>query len=96
MKISVDDKELYTLRETQKKVIMNQIPEELFEQDMCRRIHWVLTHKYEQCYKELKEQWEPKLAQKEAMLPTDPDKFAELVFAQPEYKNRSQRDKVND
>ena len=96
MKISVDDKELYTLSDTQKKVIMNQIPEELFEQDMCRRLQWVLMHKYEQCFKELKEQWEPKLAKTEAMLPSNPDAFAELVFAQPEYKNRSAREKTND
>ena len=37
--------------------------------------------------------WEPKLAKKMSSLPTDKNEFAELVFAQPDYKNRSQRDK---
>ena len=93
MKISVDDQELFSLSETQKKVIMNDIPEEIFENDMKRRLHYILTHKYEECFKRLKNEWEPKL--KDAgieMIPTNPETFAELVFSRPEYKNRSQRE----
>lgn len=92
MKISVDDKELFTLSETQKRVIKNDIPSEIFEEDMCRRLQYILMHKYEQCYKRLKQEWEPKLAASGARsIPTNPDEFAEMVFAHPEYKNRSAR-----
>ncbi len=95
MKISCNDKELFTLSETQKKVIMNDIPEEMFQDDMCRRIRWVLLdEKYNKCFERLKSEWEPKLKAKGiASVPLNDDAFAELVFSQPEYRNRSQRDK---
>lgn len=92
MKISVNDKELFTLSETQKKVIQNDILSEMFEEDMHRRLKYVLTHKYEQCFKRLKQEWESKLAQRMDSVPTNADAFAELVFSQPDYKNRSERE----
>ncbi len=95
MKISVDDQECFTLSETQKKVIQNDIHSEIFEDDMKRRLHYILTHKYEQCFKRLKAEWEPKIAASGAKsIPLDPEEFAEVVFAHPEYKNRSQRDEA--
>lgn len=94
MKISVDDQELFRLSETQKKVIKNDIPEEIFDDDMKRRLQYILTHKYERCFERLKAEWEPKLrASGIAMIPTDPDSFAELIFSQPAYKNRSDRER---
>lgn len=94
MKISVDDNEIYKLSETQKKVIQNDVLSEIFVEDMKRRLHWVLTHKYEECFKSLKQEWEPKLKERGIqMFPSDPEKFAELVFGQDDYKDRSQREK---
>lgn len=94
MKISVNDVELFTLSDTQKKVMQNDILSDIFEDDMKRRLQWVLMHKYEECFKVLKAEWDPKLAANGIdMMPTDPDKYAELVFAQPNYKNRSAREK---
>lgn len=93
MKISVDDVGLYTLTETQKNVIKDAVMENIFDDDMKRRLQWVLTHKYEQCFKKLKSEWEPKLAAKGMeSVPTDPDAFAQLVFSQPEYKDRAARE----
>lgn len=93
MKISVNDQELFKLSLTQRKVICHQIHDEIFEDDMKRRLHWVLMHKYDNCFERLKKEWEPKLKAKGVtMIPTDPDAFAELVFNQPEYKSRSQRE----
>jgi len=94
MKIIVDGQDLFELSETQKKVIKNDIKEEIFDADMKRRIKWVLEHKYERCFERLKKEWEPKLAASGVKsIPTNKDAFAELVFSQPEYKNRSARDK---
>lgn len=93
MKISVDGVEILTLSELQKNVIKNDILDDIFDADMKRRITYILLHKYERCFGRLKEEWEPKL--KEAGLesvPLDNDKFAELVFKQPNYKSRSQRE----
>jgi len=93
MQIKVDDVELYTLSETQKKVIKDEIDSNIFDEDMKRRLQWVLIHKYEQCYKRLREKWEPILiADGAESLPTDPDAFATLVFAHPNYKDRASRE----
>lgn len=93
MKISVNDQELYTLNETKKKVIMDNVYSDIFDADMKRRLEWVLMHKYEQSFKALKEQWEPKLKASGARsIPLDNDEFAELVFAHPEYKDRAARE----
>lgn len=92
MKIQVDGKSVLELNATKKKVIKNDIPDEIFQEDMERRVSHVLMHKYENCFERLKKEWEPKLAQRMSSIPTDPDAFAELVFQQPEYKNRSQRE----
>jgi hypothetical protein len=93
MKIKVDNEEILELSETQKKVIKNDIHEDEFDADMKRRVAWVLTHKYEQCFDRLKKEWEPKLTSKgAAMLPTDRDAFAQLVFSQPEYKGRKEKE----
>lgn len=96
MKISVNDKELFSLSETQKKVIINDIHEDEFDADMCRRLQYILMHKYEQCCKRLKDEWVPKLKASGAdSIPLDDDKLAEMVFAHPEYKNRKQRDAIS-
>lgn len=93
MQIKVDDAILFELTETQKKVIKNEIPEDIFEADMKRRLQWVLTHKYEQCFKKLKAEWDVRL---EALgvesIPTNKDAYAELVFQQKSYKDRTVRD----
>lgn len=94
MKICVNDKEICTLSETQKKVIRNDVPGDAFDADMERRVHYIIMHKYEQCLKRLKEEWDPKLAQRVDAVPTDPEKYAELVFAQKDYMDRSAREKI--
>ena len=93
MKISVNDVELFTLSDIQKQVIQNDVLSSIFEDDMKRRLQWVLMHKYEECFKSLKNEWDAKLiANGVKMVPTNPDEYAALVFEQPNYKNRSQRD----
>lgn len=92
MKVKVDDKEVLTLSETQKKVIKNDIPEEVFQADMERRLNWVLSHKYERCLERLKKEWIPKLADRVQSIPTNDEELATLIFSQPDYKSRSQRE----
>lgn len=93
MKISVDDQELFTLTETQKQVIKNDIDEDIFDVDMKRRLHYILSHKYERCFESLKKEWDVKLVQNGVQsVPTNPDAYAQLVFAQPNYMDRKQKD----
>ncbi len=94
MKISMDDQEVCTLSEIQKQVIMHDIHEDIFEDDMKRRVQYVLMHKYDQCFKRFKQEWEPKLAESGVeMIPTNAEAFAKLVFSQPAYKSRSNKEK---
>ena len=94
MKISVNDLEVFTLTETQKKVIQNDIPSEIFEEDMKRRLKWILLdEKYKRSMARLRDEWEPIFkAEGAESIPTNDDVFANMVFAHPNYKNRSQRD----
>ncbi len=93
MKISVDDKELFTLSDVQKKVIKNDINEDIFDEYMKRRLSYVLQHKYDQSFKRLKDEWEPKLAESGVvMIPTNKDDFAKLVFSHPDYTDRKKRE----
>lgn len=95
MKISVDNVELFSLSETQKKVIKNDIHEDIFEEDMKRRLNYILTHKYERCLERLKNEWLPKLKGRVPSIPMDDDALAELIFSQPDYKSKSQRESKN-
>jgi len=93
MKISVNDLELFTLSDVQKKVIQNDIDEDKFYEDMCRRLKYILMNKYECCFARLKTEWEPKLKDLgEKYIPLDEEEFALTVFKCPSYKNRKQRD----
>ena len=92
MKISIDDQELFTLSDTQKRVICDCIHEDEFDADMKRRVQYILMHKYEQCYKRLKEEWDIKLQDRVDSVPTHPEKYCSLVFSQPDYKCRKQRE----
>lgn len=93
MKISVDGVDIFELSDAQKKVIMNDIHVDIFDEDMKRRLKHILTHKYEQCFKRLKNEWDVKLAQNGIqMIPTNPEAYAKLVFAQPNYKDKKDRD----
>ena len=92
MQIKVNDKIVYELNETQKLVIQNDIPSEIFDTDMERRAGYIIKHKYERCLDRLRKEWEPKLKLELSSLPTDDDAFAQVVFAHPNYKNRSTRD----
>jgi hypothetical protein len=93
MKVSVNNKELFTVTDLQKQVIQHNIPKEQLDEDMQRRIQYIIMHKYEVSMKELREEWTPKLiANGITMLPVDDDAFAQLVFRQPNYQDRSARD----
>lgn len=96
MKVSVDcacSDKLFELTEIQKKVICNDIKHEILDADLKRRLQYILMHKYERCFDRLKREWEPKLAASGIKsIPTNKDEFAQLVFDQPNYKDRSARD----
>lgn len=95
MKIKFGDEEIVSLSDTQIKVLENDIPCEQCACDLKRRLKWVVEHKYQKCVDRLKEEWVPKLKAKGLKsIPLDDEEFAELVFSQPDYHNRSKRDEI--
>lgn len=96
MKVLVNDAEILGLSDIQKKVICNDIHVDQFDEDINRRVKYIIMHKYEQCFKRLKEEWDSKLISNGVRsVPTDPEEYAALVFAQPNYKDRKARDAEN-
>lgn len=59
-----------------------------------RRLHWVITHKADQCYERLEKEWLPKLRSNPNIvsIPKSRIDFVNLVKSQQDYKNREQRD----
>lgn len=103
MKYERNGKSVIELNTTEQKVIKNDILEEIFEEDMDRRVNWILRHKYERCFERLKKEWvddkdengQCKLEKNGVQsIPTNRDALAELIFNQPNYKDRSKREKL--
>lgn len=92
MKISVDDKELFTLTETQKKVIKNDIKSDEFEDDIKRRLEYVIMHRYKQGLTKMKRDWEPILSERVAQMPLESEAFVNLVTSQQDYKDKYDRE----
>lgn len=96
MKVVVDGVEVISLSELQLKVICNDISSVMVDNDLKRRVHYILMHKYERCFDRLKKEWLPKLeAAGVKSVPLNNDEFAKLVFEQAEYKDRAARDSEN-
>lgn len=91
MKLTVDGKEIFTLSDIQKKVICNDISSDDFDNDMSRRLKYVLENKYDECFKRLKAEWDEKLKSRVSYIPTNPEQYAQLVFSQYDYKCRKTR-----
>jgi hypothetical protein len=94
MKVKVDEKEILELEDWHKAVIKNDIPEEIFEEDMKRRVHYILTHKFERCFERFQNEWLKKLRDDPSVtsIPTDKKALVEMVMARPDYKSRSKRE----
>ena len=93
MKISVNDIAIFSLNTIQENVMKNDIYRDQFEEDINVRLEWVIKKKYLHCYNRLKEEWDPKLlARGIETIPLNPDDYAALVFSQPDYKDRQDRD----
>jgi hypothetical protein len=93
MKLQIDNEDIWELLPWQEAVIKNDILEEEFVDHMKRIARWVWEHKFEQCFKRFRQEWEPRLITEGAQtLPTSQEAFANLVFSHPDYKNRSARE----
>jgi hypothetical protein len=94
MKIRINDKVVFKITKTMSKILKHTFFEEEYESEVERLVCWVLQHQIDNIVKDLRVEWMPKLKDLGVEnMPLDDEKFAELVFSQKEYKNRSGRDK---
>ena len=81
MKITLNDEEVLTLSELQKKVIKDEIQDNLFENDMKRRLQWVIEHPCFQYIEENAERYNILLKSKNVTSkPLNPFELAKKVF----------------
>jgi len=90
--VKVNDEVLFELTDLQKKVIMNDIPTEIFEDDIKRRLKDAIMHRYKKSLARLKRDWEPILSERVAEMPLDPEAFVALIKSQPDYKDKYNRE----
>lgn len=96
MKIFVDNEFLFEISEIERKVICSDIDIDEFDEDIKRRLHYIISSKYQACFKRLKSEWDTKFtALGIKMIPTDEKEYAKLVFSQSDYKDRKTREPKN-
>jgi hypothetical protein len=86
--LKVDGVEHCTFQEDHK-MIWKKMKGVEYQHHMCEALEWILTHKFERCMERLRLNWEPKLKALYPSIPTDDEDFANIVFSQPDYKNKS-------
>lgn len=93
MEIKIDDKIVLTLSETQVKILKHDISEDIFDDDIARRIKFIISEKYQNSLKRIKQEWEPKLKDMgRKSIPLDEEQFCEVVFGCKDYADKKTRE----
>ena len=94
MKIQYGGQDVLDISDNKKKVMCHYLMASDFDADMKRRLQWVVNHKYEQCLKRFRAEWEAKLkAEGAESIPCKDEAFLNLIFARPDYKDREMRER---
>lgn len=93
MRILADGNEILNIATWQKNLLENDLFMVDTDEDLIRRLQWVINHKIDRCYKRLRDAWEPVFISEGAQsLPTDREAFVNMVIAHPKYKTKAQRE----
>lgn len=94
MQITVDGVDLYQISDNEIELLEYLIPSASLDADLKRRLQWVLTHKIEQAYVQLKKDWMPILQADETVvsIPKTDEAFFNAVKVRPDYQDRDERD----
>lgn len=92
MKISINDQPIMTVQDYEKKVIAYDIHKDIVEDDIVRRIEQCIYNRYLTSFKNLKKDWDHVLMSRGIKnLPSNEEEYSNLVFAQPDYKDKAER-----
>jgi hypothetical protein len=86
MKFYVDSVCVLELSPVQEQILLSGIPADVFVPTMQQRVVWVINQVIDGSFDSLFNKWLPILQGRYDSLPSNPDKFAELIFSQPDYK----------
>ena len=89
MKFFVDSVCVLELSPVQEQILLSGIPADVFVPTMQQRVVWVINQVIDGSFDSLFNKWLPILQGRYDSLPSNPDKFAELIFSQPDYKPAS-------
>jgi len=94
MKIQVDGADLMDVKPWEMKVLQYQLPTEGVEDDLKRRLKYIISHKIERCIDQMINDWMPKIRKDKSItsVPTDKKSLVEMIMNRPDYKDRSTRE----
>jgi len=93
MKFYIDNKLVYEITDTQKKILLHVFHKELFDDIFEHKIRFILDRELEVASSDLRNEWMNKLrASGVKSIPLDQYELAELIFSQPGYKNKNDKD----
>lgn len=93
MQISIDNQNLLTISDDEKLIMSFCYRADQIDDLIKQRLSWIINELCTQTFNLMKKEWEQKLIERGVQsLPTDKVVFAQLVFSQPDYKDRATRD----
>lgn len=92
MQIKFNDEVIFELSEIDRATIEYSIPSDELEEDLKRRIIWVIEEKIKGRKAALRRDFLPLLRAENDTLPTNQDALIPLILARDDYKDRSTRD----
>lgn len=91
MKIYADKEFLYELKDTDLKILLNDIHDKDLLHHIKHLIRHVLETKINNCKKRLLLEWSRKIKVNGGKVPSGEDAFLTYIFEHPDYKKRSER-----
>ena len=83
--VSVNGEPVLKISAHKKRVICDSIHEDMLEEDLNRRIRWVIDAKYNACLNRMVSRWLPILQSRYDTLPTNIDNLVNIIYEQPDY-----------
>lgn len=92
MKFNLDEILLCDIDDSSKDCIDYFINSDTSEQFIIESIKWNVTSFFDQYKEKFKKEWLPVLFSRVEFIPTDEKELLKLIFSQPDYKSRKQKD----
>jgi len=92
MEIYIDKKKVYELTPIKHQILEYDIPKELMEEEIHRRVCWAIDVKLEACWEDMKKEWMPLLEERYPSLPTNREELCKLIISQPDYQSRDHKE----